>query len=229
MRGSRRGDEVGEHVPDPSRRCWQPPRRQDTFSSSSNKPSCLTDLRTQLQTALASAYTLERELGRGGMATVFLAQDVRHDRPVALKVLHPELARTLGPERFQREIKLAARLQHPHILTVHDSGEAAGQLWFTMPFVEGESLRDRLRRERQLPVDAALRIATEAARALEYAHRHGVIHRDIKPENLLLTSDGSTLVADFGIARALAGADDRLTETGMAVGTPAYEPRAGGR
>ncbi|MBA3443915.1 MAG: protein kinase, partial [Gemmatimonadales bacterium] len=182
----------------------------------------MTDLRTQLQTALAPSYTLERELGRGGMATVFLAQDLRHDRPVALKVLHPDLARALGPERFQREIKLAARLQHPHILTVHDSGEAAGQLWFTMPFVEGESLRDRLRRERQLPVDAALRIATEAARALEYAHRHGVIHRDIKPENLLLTTDGSTLVADFGIARALAGADDRLTETGLAVGTPAY-------
>jgi serine/threonine-protein kinase len=182
----------------------------------------LTDLRTQLQTALAASYTLERELGHGGMATVFLAQDVRHDRPVALKVLHPDLARTLGPERFQREIKLVARLQHPHILTVHDSGEAAGQLWFTMPFVEGESLRDRLRRERQLSVEAAIRIATEAARALEYAHRHGVIHRDIKPENLLLTSDGSTLVADFGIARALAGADDRLTETGMAVGTPAY-------
>jgi serine/threonine-protein kinase len=156
------------------------------------------------------------------MATVFLAQDLRHDRPVALKVLHPDLAHALGPERFQREIKLAARLQHPHILTVHDSGAAAGQLWFTMPFVEGESLRDRLRRERQLPVDAAIRIATEAARALEYAHRHGVIHRDIKPENLLLTSDGSTLVADFGIARALAGADDRLTETGLAVGTPAY-------
>jgi TolB-like protein len=175
-----------------------------------------------LQTALATSYSLGRELGRGGMATVFLAQDLRHDRPVALKVLHPDLARTLGPERFQREIKLAARLQHPHILTVHDSGEAAGQLWFTMPFVEGESLRDRLRRERQLPVDAALRIATEAARALEYAHRHGVVHRDIKPENLLLTTDGSTLVADFGIARALAAADDRLTETGLAVGTPAY-------
>jgi serine/threonine-protein kinase len=182
----------------------------------------LTELRTQLQTALAPSYTLERELGRGGMATVFLAQDLRHDRPVALKVLHPELAHALGPERFQREIRLAARLQHPHILTVHDSGEAAGQLWFTMPFVEGESLRDRLRRERQLPVDAAIRIATEAARALEYAHRHGVVHRDIKPENLLLTSDGSTLVADFGIARALAAADDRLTETGLAVGTPAY-------
>jgi eukaryotic-like serine/threonine-protein kinase len=181
------------------------------------------DLRTQLDTALAASYTIVRELGRGGMATVFLAQDLRHDRPVALKVLHPDLARTLGPERFQREIKLAARLQHPHILTVHDSGEAAGQLWFTMPFVEGESLRDRLRRERQLPVEAALRITTEAARALEYAHGHGIIHRDIKPENLLLTRDGSTLVADFGIARALGAAgDDRLTETGLAVGTPAY-------
>jgi eukaryotic-like serine/threonine-protein kinase len=192
----------------------------------------VTDLRTQLQTALATSYTLERELGRGGMATVFLAQDLRHDRPVALKVLHPDLARTLGPERFQREIKLAARLQHPHILTVHDSGEAAGQLWFTMPFVEGESLRDRLRRERQLPVDAALRIVTEAARALEYAHRHGVMHRDIKPENLLLTADGSTLVADFGIARALGAAEDGLTQTGFAIGTPAYmspEQAAGDR
>jgi TolB-like protein len=175
-----------------------------------------------LADALRDRYVLDRELGRGGMATVYLAHDVRHDRPVALKVLHSDLAQTLGPERFQREIRLAARLQHPHILTVHDSGEAAGQLWFTMPFVEGESLRDRLRRERQLPVDAALRITTEAARALEYAHRHGILHRDIKPENLLLTADGSTLVADFGIARALAGADDPLTVTGHALGTPAY-------
>jgi serine/threonine-protein kinase len=180
------------------------------------------DLRSELQTALATAYTLERELGRGGMATVFLAQDVKHKRPVALKVLHPDLARTLGPERFQREIQLAARLQHPHILTVHDSGEAAGQLWFTMPYVEGESLRDRLRREKQLPVDDAVRITREAAQALDYAHRHGVVHRDVKPENLLLTEDGSTLVADFGIARALLGGEDALTQTGMAVGTPAY-------
>nr|MBA3344116.1 protein kinase [Gemmatimonadales bacterium] len=150
------------------------------------------------------------------------AQDLRHDRPVALKVLHPELAASLGPERFQREIRLAARLQHPHILTVHDSGEAAGQLWFTMPFVDGESLRDRLTRERQLPVEVALRITLDAARALSYAHEHGVIHRDIKPENLLLTTDGSTLVADFGIARALSGAGEQLTQTGMSVGTPAY-------
>jgi len=155
------------------------------------------------------------------MATVYLAHDLKHDRPVALKVLHPELAATLGPERFQREIKFAARLQHPHILTVHDSGETAGQLWFTMPYVEGESLRDRLRRERQLSVEDAVRIAREAAQALQYAHEHGVVHRDIKPENLLLTKDGGTLVADFGIARALGG-DEHLTQTGMSVGTPAY-------
>jgi TolB-like protein len=177
----------------------------------------------QLEAELAARYRLERELGRGGMATVYLAQDLRHDRPVALKVLHPELANTLGPERFQREIKLAARLQHPHILTLLDSGAAAGQLWFTMPYVDGESLRDRLTRETQLPVAVAVRIGTDAARALEYAHEHGIIHRDIKPENLLLTKDGSTVVTDFGIAQALGQAGgERLTETGMLVGTPAY-------
>jgi serine/threonine-protein kinase len=174
-----------------------------------------------LDEALRDRYAIERELGRGGMAIVYLAHDLRHDRPVALKVLHPELAATLGPERFQREIRFAARLQHPHILTVLDSGEAAGQLWFTMPFVEGESLRERIRRERQLPVDVALQIGREATRALEYAHQHGIVHRDIKPENILLTRDGTTLVADFGIARALGG-DDRLTQTGFAIGTPAY-------
>jgi serine/threonine protein kinase/Tfp pilus assembly protein PilF len=181
----------------------------------------MTDPVAALRAGLQDRYALERELGRGGMATVWLAQDLRHDRPVALKLLHLHLAASLGPERFQREIRLAARLQHPHILTVLDSGETDGRLWFTMPFVEGESLRDRLRRERQLPVDAALRIATEAARGLEYAHQHGVVHRDVKPENILLTRDGSTLVADFGIARALSG-DEGLTETGLAVGTPAY-------
>ena len=169
-----------------------------------------------LAEALSHSYALERELGRGGMATVYLARDLKHDRSVALKVLHPELAAVLGAERFQREIKLAARLQHPHILTVLDSGEAAGQLWFTMPFVEGESLRDRLRRERQLPVDEALRITREAAQGLQYAHDHGVVHRDIKPENLLLTSDGNTMVADFGIARAVGDVDERLTETSLA-------------
>jgi eukaryotic-like serine/threonine-protein kinase len=162
------------------------------------------------------------------MATVYLARDLRHDRPVALKVLHPELAASLGPERFQREIRLAARLQHPHILSVHDSGEAAGDaatptvLWFAMPFVEGESLRDRLARERQLPIEDVLRIGREAADALEYAHRHDIIHRDIKPENILLSGDHA-LVADFGIARAVAGQlESKLTETGTTLGTPAY-------
>jgi serine/threonine-protein kinase len=185
----------------------------------------LTPGEDSLREALASRYRIDRELGAGGMATVYLAQDLHHERPVALKVLRPELAATLGTERFLREIRLAARLQHPHILAVHDSGDDAGQLWFTMPYVEGESLRDRLTREKQLPVDDALRITREAALALEYAHQHGVVHRDIKPENILLTRDGSTLVADFGIARSLGAADApqaRLTETGLALGTPAY-------
>ena len=176
-----------------------------------------------LAAALAARYRLERELGRGGMATVYLAHDLKHKRPIALKVLLPELAAALGADRFQREIETAARLQHPHILTVHDSGDDAGQLWFTMPYVEGESLRDRLDRERQLPVAEAVRIAREAAQGLEYAHRHGIIHRDIKPANLLLTEDGNTLVADFGIARSLGGdGEERLTATGLSVGTAAY-------
>jgi serine/threonine protein kinase/tetratricopeptide (TPR) repeat protein len=192
---------------------------------------------TGLREALADRYRIERELGRGGMATVYLAQDLRHDRPVALKVLHPQLGATLGPERFQREIRLAARLQHPHILSVLDSGTVPRPsggpelLWFTMPYVEGESLRDRLTRERQLPVADAVRIAREAAEGLDYAHRHGVIHRDVKPENILL-SEGHALVADFGIARALGGGDERLTSTGLTVGTPAYmspEQAAGAR
>jgi eukaryotic-like serine/threonine-protein kinase len=180
-----------------------------------------------LREGLRDRYAFERELGRGGMATVYLAQDIRHDRPVALKVLHPELAATLGPERFLREIRLAARLQHPHILTVLDSGEvavpgAAPRLWFTMPFIRGESLRDRLRRETQLPVEDAVRIAREAADALGAAHAEAIIHRDVKPENILLTGSHA-LVADFGIARALGtGNDDKLTETGLIVGTPAY-------
>ena len=178
---------------------------------------------TALAEALRDRYVLERELGRGGMATVYLARDLRHDRLVALKVLLPDLARSLGAERFLREIRTAARLQHPHILSVHDSGEAAGQLWFTMPYVEGESLRRRLERERQLPIEDALRIAREVADGLDCAHRHDVVHRDIKPENILL-SEGHALVADFGISRALApdGPGEALTATGVAVGTPAY-------
>ncbi len=183
-----------------------------------------------LKAALADRYTLERELGRGGMATVYLAHDLKHDRPVALKVMHSHLADTLGPTRFLREIRLCARLQHPHILAVLDSGAVGGdgadkrQLWFTMPFVDGESLRGRLSREGQLPVADAVRIAREVADGLHYAHQHGVIHRDIKPENILL-SGGHALIADFGIARALAAdeaRDDRLTETGLALGTPHY-------
>ena len=172
-----------------------------------------------LKEALASQYRIERELGRGGFATVFLAHDLRHDRSVALKVLHADLAAALGADRFKQEIRLAARLQHPHILGVHDSGETANQLWFTMPFISGETLRARLSRERQLPIDEAIRIAIEVAGALDYAHRQGVVHRDIKPENILL-SESHALVADFGIARALRA--DALTQTGMAIGTPAY-------
>ena len=185
--------------------------------------------RNQLQRALGAAYTIQREIGDGGMATVYLADDTKHHRPVALKVLHADLAASLGPERFRREIAIAAQLQHPNILTVHDSGEtASGQLWFTMPYVEGESLRARLNRETQLSLDDALRITREVADALEYAHRQGIIHRDIKPENILL-SRGHALVADFGVARTISATDANgrtagraLTETGMAVGTPTY-------
>jgi eukaryotic-like serine/threonine-protein kinase len=183
------------------------------------------EILTRLQQALADRYRIERELGRGGMATVYLAWDLKHDRPVALKVLRPELAHALGADRFLHEIRLCGRLQHPHILSVHDSGVGgeSGLLWFTMPYIEGETLRDRLAREKQLPVEEALRLTREVALALDYAHRHGVIHRDIKPENILL-SDNQALVADFGIGRALGlpGAGERLTETGFVVGTPAY-------
>jgi serine/threonine-protein kinase len=176
-----------------------------------------------LAEALRDRYVLERVLGRGGMATVYLARDLKHDRLVALKVLDPDVAASLGAERFQREIRVAARLSHPHVLSVYDSGEAAGRLWFSMPFVRGESLRERLRREGILPIEEALRITRQAAQALSYAHKEGVVHRDVKPENLLLTEDGSTQVADFGIARAAESpSEERLTEMGVALGTPAY-------
>ncbi len=174
-----------------------------------------------LAAALADRYTLERELGQGGMATVYLAHDRRHDRRVAVKVLRPELAAVIGAERFLSEIRTTANLQHPHILPLFDSGEAGSFLFYVMPFVEGESLRDRLTREKQLPIGDAVRIATEVASALDYAHRHGVIHRDIKPENILL-HDGQALVADFGIALAASKAGSRMTETGMSLGTPHY-------
>ncbi|NIN12285.1 MAG: protein kinase, partial [Gemmatimonadales bacterium] len=167
-------------------------------------------------------YRVERELGRGGMATVYLAEDLRHGRKVAIKVLRPELAAALGRERFLREIEITARLHHPHILPLYDSGEAQGFLFYAMPYVEGESLRDLLDREIQLPIEDAVQIAREVADALSYAHSHNVLHRDIKPENILLES-GHALVADFGIARAVTAAGGaRLTETGVAVGTPAY-------
>ncbi len=177
---------------------------------------------SSLSTALSDRYRLERELGQGGMATVYLAQDLRHDRPVAIKVLRPDLAAVIGAERFLREIKTIANLQHPHILGLIDSGEVQGTAYFVMPFVEGESLRDRLNREKQLAITDAVRIATEVASALDYAHRHDVIHRDIKPENILL-HDGQALVADFGIALAASKAGGtRMTETGMSLGTPHY-------
>ena len=179
-------------------------------------------LRDHLQAALAGRYRIEQEAGRGGMAAVFLAEDLKHHRPVALKVLQPDLAAALGPERFRREIEIAARLDHPHIVPVYDSGMAAGELYYVMPFVEGESLRQRLEREGPLPLEAALRIAGQVADALSYAHSRDVVHRDIKPENVLLTGDHAR-VADFGIARPISAAGDRsLTEPGMSVGTPAY-------
>ncbi len=182
----------------------------------------MTDLLARLGSALADRYRLERELGAGGMATVYLAQDLRHDRRVAVKVLRPELAAVIGAERFLAEIRTTAHLQHPHILPLFDSGHAGGLLYYVMPFVDGESLRGRLNREKQLPVAEAVRVAQEVAGALDYAHRHGVIHRDIKPENILL-QDGRALVADFGIALALSQAGaGRMTETGMSLGTPYY-------
>ena len=177
---------------------------------------------TRLNAALEGRYRIERELGEGGMATVYLADDVKHERKVALKVLKPELAAVVGAERFLVEIKTTANLQHPHILPLFDSGEADGLVFYVMPYVEGESLREKLDREHQLPVDDAVRIASDVAEALDYAHGHGVIHRDIKPANILIHA-GRPLIADFGIALAVtAGGGNRLTETGLSLGTPHY-------
>jgi len=180
------------------------------------------ELEERLRIALADRYALERELGRGGMAVVFLARDLRHDRAVAIKVLRHEIAAALGAERFLREIQIAAKLHHPHILPLYDSGAAADQLYYVMPYVDGKSLRERLDQETQLPLEDALTIARQVASALAYAHQHDVVHRDIKPENILLES-GEAVVADFGIARAITAAGgDKLTHTGIAIGTPLY-------
>ena len=182
----------------------------------------MTDAFDRLKTALADRYAIERELGAGGMATVYLAQDLKHERQVAVKVLRPELAAVLGAERFLQEIKTTANLQHPHILPLFDSGEADGFLYYVMPFIAGETLRDKLNRETQLGIEEAVKITTEVADALDYAHRNNVIHRDIKPENILL-HDGRPVVADFGIALAVsAAAGGRMTETGLSLGTPHY-------
>jgi serine/threonine protein kinase len=183
---------------------------------------------SRLTEALKDRYEIQRELGQGGMATVYLARDLRDETVIALKVLHPELGFTVGADRFKREIRVAAQLQHPNILGVLDSGETTGpseagggQLWFTMPLVEGENVYERLQREHQFPVDEALRIGTAAAGALAYAHAQGVVHRDIKPDNIML-SGNQVLVADFGVARAVSEVAEKLTATGMIVGTPTY-------
>jgi serine/threonine protein kinase len=182
----------------------------------------MTDLLNRLQQALTARYAVERELGRGGMAVVFLAEDLKHHRRVAIKVLKPELSQSLGTDRFLREIEVAAQLTHPHILPVFDSGAADGLLYYVTPYVEGESLRGRLQREGQLPLEPALRLTSQVAHALEYAHSQGIVHRDIKPENILLES-GEAVVADYGLALAISAAGgERLTESGLALGTPAY-------
>ena len=199
-----------------------PPAQHSRSRGFLSNPSTLGDAADRLAAALADRYVIEREVGRGGMATVYLARDIRHERQVAIKVLDPELGAVLGADRFLGEIRVTAKLQHPNILPLFDSGQAAGLLFYAMPFVEGESLRQRLERERQLPVPEALRIAKDIASGLDYAHRHGVIHRDIKPENVLL-HDGRAMIADFGIALAVQSAGaQRITQTGLSLGTPQY-------
>ena len=183
----------------------------------------MSDVFSRLKTALADRYTIEREIGSGGMATVYLAEDLKHHRRVAVKVLRPELAATLGPERFLREIEVAARLTHPHILPLHDSGEAGGFLYYVMPYIEGESLRERLAREGSLPVEDAVKILREIVDALASAHREGVVHRDVKPDNIML-SQHHAMLTDFGMAKAVSEATGRekLTTADIAIGTPSY-------
>ncbi len=181
------------------------------------------DILDRIKTALADRYAIEEKIGAGGMATVYLAEDLKHHRKVAVKVLRPELAATLGPERFLREIEIAAGLTHPHILPLHDSGDADGFLYYVMPYIEGESLRVKLAREGELPIADAVKILREVVDALASAHKHGVVHRDIKPDNVLL-SERHAMVTDFGIAKAVSEATGRekLTTAGVALGTPAY-------
>jgi serine/threonine-protein kinase len=182
----------------------------------------MTDQKTRLSTAFTGSYDIDREVGAGGMATVYLATDIKHDRQVALKVLRPELAAALGPERFPREIKIIAQLQHPHILPLHDSGEKDGFLYYVMPYVDGESLRTRLDRDGPLPIGDALRILREVVDALAHAHARGIVHRDIKPDNVML-SGRHALVTDFGVAKAVTDSGgEKLTTVGVAVGTPHY-------
>src|SRR5829696_6313175 len=190
----------------PSWTCWRiSPRKR------------MAPMHKGLEDSLAGSYDIDRELGRGGMATVFLARDVRHNRRVALKVLHPDLSSSIGPDRFLREIQLAARLNHPHIVPLFDSGEAGGFLYYVMPVMEGETLRDRLLRDGQIPLDEALQLVRGIASALDYAHRQNIVHRDIKPENVML-QDGEAMVMDFGIAKAVSVASsDTLTQTGMMI------------
>src|SRR5678816_2975757 len=182
----------------------------------------MSEVLTALFSALADRYRIVREIGSGGMATVYLAHDLKHERDVAVKVLRPELAAVLGAERFLNEIKISARLDHPHILTLIDSGASDGFLYYVMPFVRGESLRNKLEREKQLGLDEALDITKQITSALDYAHRQGIVHRDIKPENILIR-EGEAVLADFGIAMAVKEAGgNRLTESGVSLGTPQY-------